>query len=139
MAGPFELSLRQFAQEAGENADAVVRNVVLEIGARLVIRSPVDTGRFRSNWRYSLNVQVVGVTTEATKVSTVNGLDALPAHAGGQVHYLQNNLPYAQRLEHGWSKQAPIGMVGLTVLEFASIVDGAAQGLASFSVAGIER
>jgi hypothetical protein len=43
---------------------------------------------------------------------------------------LSNNLPYAWALEHGHSKQRPNGFVGLTVLEFAAIVDKAAGGLA---------
>ena len=30
---------------------------------------------------------------------------------------IQNNLPYANRLENGWSKQAPKGMVALTLSE----------------------
>jgi hypothetical protein len=43
------------------------------------------------------------------------------------VHFLTNNLPYALRLEYGWSKnQAPAGMVGLAVAEFQSIVRDAA-------------
>jgi hypothetical protein len=51
----------------------------------------------------------------------------LPKDAAGKVHYITNNLPYAWRLEHGHSKQAPAGMVGLTVVEFAGIVDKAAN------------
>ena len=43
----------------------------------------------------------------------------------GDVIYLVNNLPYAKRIEEGWSRQAPIGVVGLTVLEFQKIVDKA--------------
>ena len=138
MDGPFTLSLRQFAQKAGDRGDQMVRAVVLEVSARLIVRSPVDTGRFRSNWHYSLNA-MVGTTGERLDLSTVNGLDKLPAKASGKVHYIQNNLPYAQRLEHGWSKQAPIGMVGLTALEFISIVDGAGQALSGASVGGLEQ
>jgi hypothetical protein len=47
--------------------------------------------------------------------------------AAGKVHYLTNNLPYAYRLEYGWSRQAPNGMVGVTVVEFQSIVNAAAK------------
>ena len=50
----------------------------------------------------------------------------IPAKAAGTVHVWINNLPYAQRLEDGWSKQAPSGMVGLAVREFRSIVESAA-------------
>lgn len=40
----------------------------------------------------------------------------------GDVVYLTNSLPYAQRLEHGWSKQAPRGMVRLSAIEFKRFV-----------------
>jgi hypothetical protein len=133
VAGPFELSIRQFAARAGENADKVVRDVVLEIWSRVIIRSPVDTGRFRANWQYSLGQMRPGSLT-------VTGSSAAPASAPGAplvglagaakaVHVIHNNLPYARSLEYGHSqKQAPNGMVRLTIREFANIVDGAAKG-----------
>lgn len=139
MAGPFELALRQFAEKAGERADAAVREVVFEISARLIYRSPVKTGRFRGNWFYSLDSADRSTTSElvadaaaiyqggaaAAFSTTINKLGAMPTAAAGHVHRLQNNLPYAWPLEYGHSKQAPNGMVGLTVAEFAGIVDGA--------------
>lgn len=138
--GQFTLALNKFAEAAGERADATVRTVVLDIGAELISRSPVDTGRFRSNWNYSLNAPV-GETTEQTGVHTLNHLDELPKAAASATHFIQNNLPYAQRLEEGHSKQAPLGMVSLTLQRFQSIVDDAAArraGLDSLGVLGIE-
>ena len=38
--------------------------------------------------------------------------------------YIQNNLPYANRLENGWSNQAPAGMVALTIAEVEAQMDG---------------
>ena len=32
----------------------------------------------------------------------------------GNLVYIQNNKPYAERLENGWSDQAPQGIYGLT-------------------------
>ena len=128
MAGPFELQLRAFADKAKGNADAAVREVVLEVGRRLVIRSPVDTGRFRSNWFYGVDAPP-SESTLGVGSAEVHG--DIPAKAAGHVHYVVNNLPYAWRLENGYSKQAPAGMVGLTVVEFAGIVDDAAVQVAS--------
>jgi hypothetical protein len=34
-------------------------------------------------------------------------------------------MPYALRLEYGWSKQAPAGMVRVTVAEFQAVVNAA--------------
>jgi hypothetical protein len=45
----------------------------------------------------------------------------------GEIIYLVNNLAYAMRLEYGWSKQAPGGMVRTTLLEFGAVVSEAAS------------
>jgi hypothetical protein len=43
----------------------------------------------------------------------------------GQTAYIVNNLPYAAPLEYGHSKQAPGGMVRITLARFQQIVDEA--------------
>lgn len=125
MPGPFEMALRQFAERAGANADRAVRGIVLEIGSRLIYRSPVDTGRFRANWFYSFNA-LDPTATEGVGSTTVNGIEGVPEQAARGVHYIQNNLPYAMALERGHSPQAPGGLVGITVAVFDGIVDRAA-------------
>lgn len=37
--------------------------------------------------------------------------------------YFANSLPYAFRLENGWSKQAPMGMVKVTTAEWRDIAE----------------
>lgn len=130
MAGTFELRVREWAAQAKENADIVVRKVVLDCWARLIAKSPVDTGRFRRNWQYSVNARATG-TVEGNWTSENRAAPpATPkvaAGAFGEVHWITNNVPYANRLETGWSKQAPLGMVGITAMEFNSIVSQAAR------------
>lgn len=36
---------------------------------------------------------------------------------------LTNNLPYAERLEYGWSNQAPQGMVRVNVARFNTLLE----------------
>ncbi len=139
----FALDLSKFAAKAKDNMDAVVRKTVLDIGARIVEKSPVGDatlwqsppppgyvgGRFRANWQYAFASVPVGDLpdidpTGAMSISRIStGLNSAP---GAGIHYLCNNLPYAKRLEDGWSSQAPAGMVGLTVLEFQAVVKKAA-------------
>lgn len=130
MSGPFSLALSQFAEKAKDDADRRVREVTLEVASRIIVRSPVDTGRFRANWRLGVGGPVTGTVeaTDKTGDQTTGAIAAaLPAKAAGTVLYLSNNLPYAWRLETGYSKKAPGGMVGLTVEEFSGIVDKAAR------------
>jgi hypothetical protein len=44
----------------------------------------------------------------------------------GKIIFLTNTLPYILRLEEGYSKQAPIGMVYTTLREFPQVVESAA-------------
>jgi hypothetical protein len=118
MASRFALQVSEYAKAAGEQADRNVRAIALDAFGRIATRSPVDTGRFRANWR--LNVGSVDYTT--TEGVTAKA-PSLPEKVAGTVLYISNNLPYARRLEYGWSKQAPQGMVRLTVAEFDAIAD----------------
>ena len=125
MAGPFELQIREFAAKAKGNADLVVQKVVTDVFGELVLRSPVDTGRFRANWLYGADTPRSGtVLTSGTSESPTPAPDApaVEAQAMGRVHYVTNNLPYAWPLERGHSVQAPQGLVGLTVIRFNDFI-----------------
>jgi hypothetical protein len=41
--------------------------------------------------------------------------------------FLVNLVPYINRLEHGWSKQAPQGMIGITLAEIPQLARQVAQ------------
>ena len=121
---------KQFAaviKRAGDKADSLVRKVVLDLGNSLIMRSPVDTGRFRSNWQ--LGVVNVNGDTSSAPGSDAHGRMAmmLQGWTANQTIYITNSLPYAQRLEYGWSKQAPQGMVRLTVADYTKMLREAAS------------
>lgn len=95
----------------------------------VIMGSPVMDGAFRSNHRVTVNK-----TTNETVPSNGNKapkgtLDQevfaegvgqiLQAKLGDSV-YIQNNLPYALRLENGHSQQASLGIYSLTFLSVAS-------------------
>ena len=132
MAGKFALDVSRFVAQAKGNADLVVRRVALDLFTRVVRRSPVDTGRFRANWQTSVGA-INTTTSEATDKSgstSVARAQAVvgSAHAGDRI-FLANSLPYARRLEYGHSKQAPAGMVRVTLQEYQGIVERAAGGV----------
>jgi hypothetical protein len=91
-------------------------------------------GRARGNWQYGALTGGVGVPQQPLDVIDPEGRASIdreaakiPAEAANMVHVLINHLPYMQALEDGHSKQAPEGIVGLTVLEFGGIVQTRAQ------------
>jgi hypothetical protein len=78
-------------------------------------------GRFRANWQIGIGA-VNAATTEDVDASGNSSIRRATAGVNrwraGQTIYFSNSLPYARRLEYeGWSRQAPNGMVRVTVLQ----------------------
>jgi len=118
------VSPSQWVTKTERKMDQAVRKIALEMFSRVILRSPVDTGRFRGNWQVAIGSVPSGTLdlNDASGTATVSKATAATAGVqSGDVIYLVNNLPYAQRLEDGYSKQAPTGMVGLSVQEFQRI------------------
>lgn len=151
--GTFALQIAAWVEKTKDDLDKVTRYALQSIDGRLVQRSPVGDasywihkppkgymgGRFRGNWQMSIGSPAAGVLDVIDK----DGRATQAAHAGvvgaakaGQVFYLMNNLPYANRIEKGWSRQAPVGLVALTVVEWNNIVDAAVNGVRSGTSAG---
>lgn len=69
-------------------------------------------GRFRSNWFLSFDTpssQTTDSTSDQQKrLSEIASISKLKY---SDSYVLTNNLPYAERLENGWSTQSPAGIV----------------------------
>ena len=120
----FASDLNQFIKTAKVKGTLTLRTVGFDALAGVLLRSPVDTGRFRGSWRVGIN---------ATDLSSLGpqkrGGNALRASEGeqkkistavlGDTVFISNNVPYAKKLEEGSSRQAPQGILGTTVQELA--------------------
>lgn len=126
----FAFDIQRFCDLTKERASVVTRQTALNLLSGVVKRSPVDTGRFRGNWQTSIDTPPSGVldSTDKSGSSSISaGVSALTNFEIGLPIYIANNLPYARRLEDGYSKQAPAGMVRLTVNEFRQYIAQAIQ------------
>jgi len=123
--GKFADQLKAFQLKTEGLAETTTRLAVLEVWTRLIIRSPVDLGRFRSAWSPSYD-EIVERTVERPALELgMYGPPRPPVFTEkivGRRFFISNNLPYAQALENGSSKQAPQGMVRLTAMEWPQIV-----------------
>jgi hypothetical protein len=128
--GQFSLGVAQWVTAARGDVRTVVRRITLVLYRRVILRSPVDTGRFRGNWQCGIGSIPEGVLAalDPSGQAAVARMTAEVAHFNpGQVIILVNNLPYAIPLEYGHSKQAPGGMVRITVAEFGGVASEEAQ------------
>ncbi|EPI9101755.1 HK97 gp10 family phage protein [Salmonella enterica subsp. enterica serovar Newport] len=122
----FALDVSKFVEKAKKNPEKVVRQVSIKLFSAIIKASPVDTGRFRMNWMASGGTPADG-TTDATDKSgtaaTSNATNFVLNAADWHAFTLTNNLPYAHRLEYGWSRQAPQGMVRTNVSRFQKLLN----------------
>lgn len=92
---------------------ASVKKKCRELFEALVKHSPVYTGSYRASWTINLHRMAMSYT--------VGGHDGAPlpppkfvfpaGYRLGDKIVFGNRTPYAERLENGWSSQAPAGVV----------------------------
>lgn len=119
MADRFEANIAAFIRRTGMKGVLVVKKLSFDAFRGIVMKTPVDTGRARANWRIGVNV--INLTTTgapgeegaagASETGKLNGIK------WGDSIAISNNLPYIGALENGHSRQAPNGMLHLTFVE----------------------
>jgi hypothetical protein len=110
-------------------ADRRTRRVALAALQEISDGSPIDKGTFKANWNVSIDeidrsadlsktdADISAMTQKATAV--ISNVEA------GDTIYISNSVPYATRLEDGYSPQAPVGVVAPAVTRIQNaIADG---------------
>ena len=116
----FKDELRKAQKELDAKLNKIMRATAIKTFNRIVVESPVDTGRFRHNWIASVNTPNITVTNNT---SDDNIAAKLNSGKITDILYLTNNLPYAARIEEGWSQQAPSGWVRTAVQDAQKTLD----------------
>lgn len=122
----FTLDVRAFCEKAKKNPETVMRQVSMGLFRTIIKESPVDTGRFKLNWQASGPTPASGIVDGVDKsgaIATGKMVNFVTTTSTWQELTLTNNLPYAQRLEYGWSQQAPTGVVEVNVLRFQQLIN----------------
>lgn len=122
MARPIS-DLEAYLERQKRRMRGIVSNTLGETCERVILRTPVLTGRLRGNWQATLgspsNKSLL--TTDPNGGVTVQAARAQAARAPGAMFYFVNNLAYAGRIEGGYSKKAPAGMLRITLAELQEI------------------
>jgi hypothetical protein len=119
------IRIEDIGDYANNQVEKLLRAAVLETDSLLKQASPVDTGRFRASWQVGENS--TGTYDAGPQQSPSNpGRDKTSAPAGpmfplrkmnyqqeriGNVYSVHNNLPYAESLANGSSKQTAPGWI----------------------------
>ena len=117
----------KFAALAEDEHKKLISAVGVDIGTRLIFKTPVDTGRAQNGWLPSIGAPAAGEggvadpsgTTALSKIVSTFRPNVLP---NGPVLYVSNNVPYIGELNNGHSKQAPANFVGMAVSEVSDVL-----------------
>ena len=112
--------MRQFTahtKKAEEASKKTIQAVVSELYTKMVNATPVGNP---SLWHPPVVPQgyTPGTLKKAWKF-TWNGMQV----SNGIIAQIYNDTDYAERIETGWSTQAPAGMMRISVASFGTLVD----------------
>ena len=119
--GSFQFALGQEAKAIDDAIGLITRKIALDVLSRVVLATPIDTGRARGNWQ----VEVGGSGQVAELPNTDKGGGATIAAGSTEIDKLKtdpyntvniaNALPYVEALNAGSSTQAPAGFIEAAV------------------------
>jgi hypothetical protein len=135
----FSSEIDSFVKSFQGAVSSVVADSIKEISEKIILRTPVDTGRARANWQAMINDEANSSINWQGNDSEGNPDLSAPApsegsdfaianmipvaeQAVGEVFVMTNSVIYTEDLEYGTSAQAPQGMLRRTVSEWEGIV-----------------
>ena len=106
------IQARDIGRYCEDQMEKLLRAAVLETDSLLKQASPVDTGRFRASWQVGENAAPGGIAPSGSYpgVTAIKRL-GYQKEKVGNIYSVHNNLPYAEPLASGSSKQAEPGWV----------------------------
>ena len=98
---------RNFGLKCLKDADTLTKKITGDMLTTVVAATPIDTSAARGNWR--VGIGKVDTTADLNSRGAVAvGLPKIASQGGlGKIVYLSNSLKYIERLNNGWSMQAP--------------------------------
>lgn len=140
----FSQQVAEFVVKTEIKGTLVMRKLALDAFTGVLLRSPVDTGRFRGNWRVAVGLVedadltttlgprdgaagpghttpgpvTIGVPPQVTELQESNEIFTAP---WGSAIVISNNLPYAKRLEDGYSAQTDHMPGGILLATFQEV------------------
>ena len=120
--------MKELGVQIEKGSIELTKKVALAIDSAIVIATPVDEGRARSNWQVNLGTPAQGTrepyfpgeagSTEAqnTQAAIDAGKAIINGYKGGTSINITSNLDYIEPLNKGHSAQAPEGFIEKAIL-----------------------
>ncbi|HGI9867216.1 TPA: hypothetical protein ACJVS1_004805 [Salmonella enterica subsp. enterica serovar Montevideo] len=132
----FADKIKQFSVDVPEQIAGMEKKITIDLFSGVIRDTPTDTGHLKANWQCTIGAPAEGtldIKDEQGQETTNRMVQTVDTAPRDFVAYLTNNLAYAAVAEfglwkdkegkpangpkttHGYSTQAPSGMVGLNV------------------------
>ena len=122
--------LEKWAEVTGQDLGQAVASAALQVFSATITRTPVDTGRLRGNWQIAIDRRPQGIVDRKANAAMTEAKAVIQQFEEGSI-WIVNNLPYAASIEFGlygdgpktsggFSRQAPRGMLRVSLTEFDS-------------------
>lgn len=125
-AADFRRQLGQVLIRTTQRGQRLQQALMLEGLRRVVLRTPVDTGRARGSWQVGAGSpprsSPIGVDPSGA-ATIAKGAAVIAQIVLGQIGWIVSNLVYMPALDRGHSRQAPNGIVAVTIQELQVIRD----------------
>ena len=121
----FNANWERAVLRANKNADNIIKESAYELFRDIILDTPVDTGALLGNWAATIGgaySSFTGILDKGGSQTVTSMKSVVESYKPGIPLYLTNTKPYAERIEYGYSSQAPIGMVRVNVLRFGDII-----------------
>jgi hypothetical protein len=126
----FNRFVRDYIRQSRGNVSVILRKLAFMLLRGIILKWPVDTGRSRMGWAVAAGFLGIPVPPapkpdEAAK-GFVPGEVGFNASGDSGRFWATNAVVYAPYLEEGWSAQAPMGAVRITMREIIAALGGGA-------------
>jgi hypothetical protein len=127
----FNKFIADFIRQTGADTALVLRKFALDLVSRIVMRTPVATGRARAGWAAAGKALGIDVPRPRRRKAGEPPYDPgeYEEKLTGDRQFIRiaNNVDYIMPLEFGHSAQAPFGMVRISMAELRSNQDLATE------------
>lgn len=127
MKDDFAAALDKFVEIAKKKGTERLRRAGTEAVKRIVVRTPVDSGCCRGNWRVAfgaLDRTFDPNLLDKSGGKTISACSArIKAAELGNDVFISNSTPYVEPLEYGFSRQRPEGMVRVTAEDIRGLLE----------------
>lgn len=119
--GDFSLVFKNINDKTEQQLNRIIKKSVFDLTSAIIKDTPVDTSRAKNNWLVSFDSPIDNTvnTLDNSGNTTINkAQNKIIDNPVPTVYWIQNNLAYIMRLEYGWSKKSPSGMVRKNIIRF---------------------